>query len=85
MFQDKIKKDFNGHTKEDEFKLGDLVLIWDTINEDKVKHGKFDHLWLRPFKIASYHGSNAYLIQENNGDIIGGGSMNGRFLKHYIV
>jgi hypothetical protein len=83
--QDKIKKDFDRHTKEDDLKLGDWVLIWDAKNEDKGKHGKFDYLWLGPFKIATYHGNNAYLLQESNGDIIGGGPVNGRFLKHYII
>jgi hypothetical protein len=47
-----------------------LVLIWDARNEDKGRHGKFDHLWLGPFKIAAYHGNNVYLIQESNGDIV---------------
>jgi hypothetical protein len=69
----------------DDFKLGDLVLKWDARNEDKGKHGKFDHLWLGPFEIAAYRGSNAYILQESNGDIVGGGPVNGRFLKHYIV
>jgi hypothetical protein len=85
LHQDKIKRDFDKHTKEDDFKVGDLVLRWDARNEDKGKHGKFDHLWLGPFKIMAYHGNNSYMIQESNGDIVGGGSMNGRFLKHYII
>jgi len=72
-------------TKVDDFKLGDLVLKWDARNEDKGKHGKFDHLWLEPFEIATYRESNAYILQEINGDILGGGSLNGRFLKHYII
>jgi hypothetical protein len=71
LHQDKIKKDFDRHTKEDYFKVGDLVLIWDARNEDKGNHGKFDHLWLGPFKIVAYHGDNAYMIQESNGYIIG--------------
>jgi len=83
--QDKIKEAFDIHTKVDNFELRDLVLKWDVIHEDKGKHGKFDHLWLGPFKIAAYRGSNSYLLQESNGDIVGGGHVNGRFLKHYIV
>jgi hypothetical protein len=85
LHQDKIKKSFDRNIKEDNFKVGDLVLRWDAINEDKGKHAKFDHLWLGPFKIMAYHGNNAYLIQESNGDIVEGGPVNGRFLKHYIV
>jgi hypothetical protein len=69
----------------DDFEPGNGVLKWDAKNEDKGKHGKFDHLWLGPFKIATYSGRNAYLLQDNNGELIGGGPVNGRFLKHYIV
>jgi hypothetical protein len=55
------------------------------MNEDRGKHGKFDHLWLGPFKIVAYHGNSTYMLQELNGDRIGGGPMNGRFLKHYLA
>jgi hypothetical protein len=85
LCQDKIKEAFDRHTKVDDFEPGDLVLKWDARNEDKGKHGKFDHLWLGPFKIAAYRGSNAYLLQESNGELIGGGPVNGKFLKNYIV
>jgi hypothetical protein len=39
-----IKRIFDKRTKEDDFKLGDLVLRWDARNEDTGKHGKFDSL-----------------------------------------
>ena len=84
MHQDRIKKDFDMHTKEYDFKVGDLVLIWDAKNEDIGNHGKFDHLWLGPFKIVPYHGNNAYLVHKQNGDLVGGGSVNDRFLKNYL-
>jgi hypothetical protein len=31
--------------------LGDLVLKWDAPKKDKGKHGKFEALWIGPFKI----------------------------------
>jgi hypothetical protein len=76
LHQDKIKKDFVKNTKEDDFKVGDLVLKWDARNEDNGKHGKLDHIWLGPFKIVAYHGNNAYLIHEHNGYLVGGGLVN---------
>jgi transposase InsO family protein len=85
LHQYKIKKAFDRHTKEDDIKVGDLVLKWDARNEDRGKHGKFEHLWLRPFKIVAYHGNNAYLLHEHNGDLIGGGPVNGSFLKHCLA
>jgi len=65
-----MKRAFDRHTKEDDFKVDDLVLKWDVRNEDIRKHGKFDHVWLGPFKIVAYHGNNSYLLQELNGDIL---------------
>jgi hypothetical protein len=80
-----MKRAFEKHTKEDDIKMDDLVLKWDARNGDRGKHDKFDHLWLGPFKIIAYHGNNDYLLQELNGDLIGGGHVNGRLLKHYLV
>jgi hypothetical protein len=85
LFQDKMKKVFDKKTKADDFKINDLVLKWDARNEDKGKHGKFDHLWLGPYRIVAYHGNNVFLLQELNGDFLGGGPVNGRFLKHYVT
>jgi hypothetical protein len=67
------------------FWLGDLVLIWDTRNEDKGENGKFDHLWMGPFKINDYCGNNAYFLEGLNGECFGWGSVNDRFLKHYLT
>jgi len=76
---------FDRHTKEEDFKEDDLVLKWDGRNEDKGRHKKFDHFWMGPFRIVAYHRNNAYSLKELNGEIIGGGPVNGRFLKHYLV
>jgi hypothetical protein len=85
LHQDKMKGIFDRHTKEDDFKVTALVLKWDARNEDRGRHGKSNHLWMGPFKIVAYHENNDYLLQELNGDLIGGGPVNGRFLKHYLV
>jgi hypothetical protein len=80
-----MKRIFDKHTKNEDFKVNDLVLNWDTRNEDKMKHGKFDGLCMGTFRIVAYHENNSYFIQDLNGELIGGGPMNGRFLKHYLV
>jgi hypothetical protein len=61
------------------------VLKWDARNEDKGKHDKFENLYKGPYKVATYHGRNAFLLQELNGEYISGGPINGRFLKHYFT
>ena len=65
--------------------MEDLVLKWDARNKDKRKHGKFDHIWMSPFRIYVYRGNNAYLLEELNGESTGWGPVNDRFLKHYLV
>jgi hypothetical protein len=59
-----MKKFFDKHSKQEDFQVDDLVLKWDARNEDKGKHGKFNHLWMGPFRIVAYHGKNGYLLEE---------------------
>ena len=44
-FQESINKLFDKRTKASDFKIGDKVLKWDSMREDKGKHDKFDSLW----------------------------------------
>ena len=81
--QERIKKIYDRKSKEDKFQLDEVVLKWDARNEDKGKHGKFENLWKGPFKIAAYHGQNAFLLKEMNGDDCPRGLINGRLLKRY--
>jgi hypothetical protein len=59
------------------------VLRWDVRNKDKRKHEKFDHLWTVPYKIDMYYGDNAYFLKGLDGECLGWGPVNGKFLKHY--
>jgi hypothetical protein len=58
------------------------VIIWDVRNEDKGKHKKFDHLWIGPLRIDMYCENNAYFLEGINGECLGWGPVNGRFLNH---
>ena len=53
---DRIKKIYDWKTKEDNFKVGDVVLRWDARNEDKGKHGNFENLWKGPYNISACWG-----------------------------
>ena len=55
-YQDDMKTLFHRKTKDKEFLLGDLVLIWDARKEYFVKHGKFDHIWYGPFRVVASEG-----------------------------
>eukprot|EP00253_Pinus_taeda_P027006 PITA_27006 len=82
-FQERIKRIYYRKAKADTFHLGEVVLRWDARHEDKGKHGKFETLWKGPYKIAAYHGQNAFLLKEMNGDECPGGPINGKLLKRY--
>ena len=85
LFQERVKKFFDKGTKTDDFQIHDLVLKWDARNEYKGKHRKFDHRRKGNYIIVAYQGNNAFILQELNGDPIGGGLVNGEFLKHYFT
>jgi hypothetical protein len=70
-------------SKDREFLPGDLVLKWEARKEDAGKHGKFDHLWFGPFKIAVAEGKNSFSLENLNGEILDA-PINGRYLKHFM-
>ena len=83
--QEKIKNIFDRRTKLEDFHVGDLVLIWDAVREEKGNHGKFNNLWKGPYKITTFAGKNAYMLEEVEDGCVLGASVNGRLLKHYFV
>jgi hypothetical protein len=84
VIQEGIKRIYDKRNKEDDFELGDLVLKWDSRNEDKGKHGKFDHLWKGPYTIQAFRGNNAFLLKDSDGTDLPGGPVNDKMLKHYL-
>lgn len=66
--QERIKKIYDRKAKVDKFQIEEIVLKWDTINEEKGKHGKFENIWKGPFRIATCQGENAFILQEMNGE-----------------
>ena len=84
-FQKKMKEIFDSKTNLDDFRLGDVVLLWDAPHEEKGKHDKFDNLWKGPYNISSFRGNNAYILEEMEGCLVSGAPANGRILKHYSL
>ncbi|KAH9302229.1 hypothetical protein KI387_013812, partial [Taxus chinensis] len=52
--QQKVKILFDKKARSREFQVGDTVLLWDKRHEPRGSHGKFDSLWLGPFKIRHF-------------------------------
>jgi hypothetical protein len=82
-YQDDMKTLFDSKTKEREFHPSDLVLIWDARKEDSAKHGKFDHIWYGPFRVATSKGKHSFLLENLDGKIFNT-PVNERYLKHYM-
>ena len=78
-YKDKIKKSFDKRVKENHFFPNDLVLRWDARRDEKQKHGKFDHMWLGPFRIVRSLDNNTFVLQNLEGDEFAGPD-NGHFL-----
>jgi hypothetical protein len=65
-----------------EFLPGNLVLKWDARKEYAGKHGKFDHIWFRPFRIIAAKGNNSFLLENIGGKFLDA-PINRRYLKHF--
>jgi len=58
-----MKDIFDKRTKPEDFQVGDVVLKWDVVHEDKGKHGKFNQLWKGTYKVVAFGGKNAYMME----------------------
>jgi hypothetical protein len=79
-----IKQDFDRKVRKEYFHLGDLVLKWDAPKNDKCKNGKFDALWIGPFRIFEIFPNNTYRLHNLEGYEAFGGLVNGHFLKMFF-
>ena len=79
-----MKSTFDRKVKEENLLVDDLVLKWDAPHEEKGKHGKFDNMCMGPYIIATYRGDNAFILQHQDGSLLNGGPVNGRFIKSYV-
>ena len=85
VHQEKMKKTFDMKVKEEKFLIDDLVLKWNAPHEDKGKHGKFGHMWVGPYILVAHTGKNAFILQHQDRSMLELGTVNGRFLKHYLT
>jgi hypothetical protein len=79
-----IKKSFEKKVSKEYFQLEDIVLKWDAPKQDKGKHGKFEALWIGPFKIFEVFSNNTYKLQNVEDSKFYRGPINGKFLKNYF-
>jgi hypothetical protein len=60
------------------------VLKWDSPKQDKGKNGKFEALWIGPFKLSEVFSNNTYKLHNLEDFEVFGGLVNGNFLKKYF-
>ena len=83
-YKTKVKERFGKKVKKYSLLIGDMVLRWNARLDEKGKHGKFDNLWLGPFKITIFFGNNTFVLQNLEGEEIAG-PVNGGFMKHFYT
>ena len=63
-----MKRWFYKHkARKKEFEVGDLVLKWDHLHDEKGKHTEFQQLWIGPFHIAENLVPSTYKLQYLHG------------------
>jgi hypothetical protein len=82
--QQRVKWVFDKNSKKEEFRIGDLVLKWDAPKQDKGKHGKFEAMWIRPFKVSKVFSNNTYRLWDLKDQEALNGPVNGYFLKTFF-
>jgi hypothetical protein len=82
-YQDNMKVLFDHKAKNRDFLPDDLVLKWDSRREDSAKHGKFNHIWYKPFKFSTFEGKNSFMLENLDGKNLSA-PVNRHYLKHYM-
>lgn len=67
--QKRVKHLHDKKSSDRNFDIGDWLLKWNVIDQDKGKHGKFDALLLGPFVISKQVGENTFFLQDTNGNV----------------
>ena len=68
---------FDKREKADKFQVGDWVLKWDVVRQEKGKHGKFDSFWIGPFVIDQVYENNTFKLQNLEGEEVFDDPVNG--------
>lgn len=80
IYKEKTKKWHNRHILRKEFKLGDMVLIYDS--RFHLFPGKFKSRWFGPCSVTKVLANGAFEVKSPSGGIF---SVNGQRMKHYVM
>jgi hypothetical protein len=53
--------------------------------KEKGNTEKFDHLWTGPYRVSACCRDNAFFLTGPDGECLGWGPVNDRFLKRYLM
>jgi transposase InsO family protein len=81
--QQTVKIYFNKSDKDVKFNVNEKVLLWDSTHAYRERHSKFQKLWLGPFKIAFFLGTNSYILKDLQERLFSY-STNSSHLKNYV-
>lgn len=82
--QARTKEGFDKATRNKSLQIGDMVLLWDCMNEKPKNHENLDSLWLGPYIIIGIIGANSFYLNTLEGDPVDL-PVNGQMLKLYNI
>ena len=82
--QERIKGTFAQRSRDVIFGNGDVVLLWDEKKEKQGNHGKFEKIWMGPYRVSRIAGKGSVFLETLDGDELEL-PVNGRLLKHYFL
>ena len=81
--QERIKGTFDQSTRNEDFKVGDVVLLWDKNKEKPRNHGNLEKIWMGPYRFGRIVGKGSFWLESLHGEELEL-PINGRLLKHYF-
>ena len=81
--QERVKGTFDQITRDVKFGIGDIVLVWDKVKEKPGKHGKFEKIWMGPYRVSKIAGKGSVYLETLDGEEFEL-PVNGILLKHYF-
>ena len=80
---ERIKWTFDKRAQNKDFKIGDVVLLWDKNKEKPGNHGKLEKIWMGPYRVSRTVGKGSLWLETLDGEELEF-LVNGLLLKHYF-
>ena len=78
-----IKGTLDQSNRNEDFKVGDVILLWDKNKEKPRNHGKLEKIWMGPYKVSQIARKGFVSLEKLDGEELEF-PYNGWLLEHYF-